>query len=232
MYASKARFQNRKSKAGNAKGKRKVNNRQVVLLYKSIPVCPPDSQTVALIYNEPVFFTSTGGAISTTIWRINDLFDPYQTGIGRQPLFRDQMFAMYKNARVLGASIKVDICSSTAQTSPMRVCLSKCESGTADAGISVAIERKPGTNTIYNPQGGTKTLKLYMSCDQFFGLKKGSTLRDNDFVQISTASLTADKAMWVQLVAADITGGTCTIYTSVTIKMYVRFENPLQVAGS
>lgn len=212
--------------------KRAVPIRKKLTISRSIRSSPPSSQTVCLIYNEPVFFTSTGGAISTTIWRINDLFDPYQTGIGRQPLFRDQMFALYRSARVLGAQIKVDICSSTGQTSPMRVALTKCESGTADAGVSVACERRPGVNRIYNPQGGVVSMKLYMTSDQYFGLAKGSTLRDNDFLQVSNASLTADKAMWVQLVAADITGGTCTIYTSVTIKMYVRFENPLQVAGS
>lgn len=201
-------------------------------LYKKVLSAPAPYQLVKLTYNEPVFFTSTAGASANTMWRINDLYDPYNTGLGRQALFRDQMFTIYRNARCLSASIKVIICSATTQSSPMRVVLSRCESGTADAGVSVASERRPGKSLVYNPQGGSVSMKVAQSCDNYFSYPKGSTLKDFDFVQVSNASLTADKSMWYQIVCADITGGTCTVYASVTIEQIVRFECPLQVPGS
>lgn len=178
-------------KRGTKGGKRKMTP-----LYAKPLTAPQPFQLVKLTYNEPVFFTSTSGASANTMWRLNDLYDPYNTGLGRQALFRDQMFSLYRNARVLAAYIKVTICSSTAQTSPMRVVVSRCESGTADAGVSVASERRPGKTIVYNPQGGSITMSVGQSADSYFSLSKGSTLRDNDFIQTSGASLTADKSMW------------------------------------
>lgn len=209
----------------------RLRKRKMVPIYRKVLACPPNYQVVKLSYNDPLFFTSSAGSVASAVYRINDLFDPYQTGVGRQALFRDQMFSMYRSARCLGAMIKVVFVGGG--SSAQRIVLSKIESGTADSSVSVAGERVPKVLRLYQPGSSNNAiLKIYQSSDNYFGLVKGSTLRDNDFIQTSTSSIGADRSMWYQIVAADITGASSTVYCNVEIVQYVRFENPLQVSGS
>jgi len=221
-------FRTRRVPARKRQNVRYNKNRRMT----QIPTAPPQSQLVKLRYVEPVSFTSTLGSTASTVWRLNDLFDPYQTGVGHQSLFRDQTFALYRNARVLGTAIKVTICGASSVTSPLRVTMSPIESGTADATLSTASERKYAVSRIYNPGGDSMFMKTYISCDKYFGFRKGTTSHEWDFNQTSTASINSDRTMWWQLVASDITSSTNTIYCNVELEQIVIFQLPLQVTGS
>jgi len=50
--------------------------------------------------------SSTTGALATNkVYRANDLYDPYQTGVGDQPRGFDQMMTMFRHFCVLGSKI-------------------------------------------------------------------------------------------------------------------------------
>lgn len=58
---------------------------------------------------------SGAGIPVTYLWRANSLFDPDFTGVGHQPMFRDEMAAKYLNYTVLYSTIKIEICGTNSQ---------------------------------------------------------------------------------------------------------------------
>lgn len=185
---------------------------------------------VKLRYTENISLTSTSGSLAGTVWRINDLYDPNSTGAGHQSYFRDQMFALYLIGRVLWASIKITIISSAAQT-PIIVTLGPNQSGGYDADTQVASERKGSKECYINGQQ-IKTLKCHSSSDYYFGQKKGVTLIDTSYAQLSSASVGTLNTMWYQILMKSLDTSTVTVYFKVDIEQITRFEEPQQQTSS
>lgn len=54
--------------------------------------------------------TGTAGALSIINFRANGMYDPYATGTGHQPMYFDQMSALYNHWTVIGSKITVTFC--------------------------------------------------------------------------------------------------------------------------
>lgn len=67
----------------------------------------PNSIITKLRYCDVIQLTSTLGSISTNVFNANSIFDPDATGVGHQPLYRDQYAAIYDQYTVLGSKITV-----------------------------------------------------------------------------------------------------------------------------
>lgn len=67
----------------------------------------PNSIITKLRYCDVIQLTSTLGSIATNTFNANSIFDPDATGVGHQPLYRDQYFAIYDQYTVLGSKITV-----------------------------------------------------------------------------------------------------------------------------
>lgn len=67
----------------------------------------PDRLETKLRYCDYHNLTSTSGALAKTVYRWNSTFDPYQTGAGHQPLYRDVYAGIYDQYAVINASVKV-----------------------------------------------------------------------------------------------------------------------------
>lgn len=65
----------------------------------------PNSIITKLRYCDVIHLTSTLGSLSTNVFNANSIFDPDSTGVGHQPLYRDQYAAIYDQYTVLGAKI-------------------------------------------------------------------------------------------------------------------------------
>lgn len=75
----------------------------------------PYQRVVKLNYVD--VFTLTPGGLGTVVYhtfRANSIYDPDYTGVGHQPLFRDQMAAIYDHCVVLGSRITCTFYSETA----------------------------------------------------------------------------------------------------------------------
>lgn len=71
----------------------------------------PSTIITKLRYVDTYTLTSTTGSMATQIWRANSLFDPDETGVGHQPLYRDEYAGIYNHYVVLGSKITAYVCN-------------------------------------------------------------------------------------------------------------------------
>jgi len=67
----------------------------------------PSSKTVALRYVSDFTLDASATASDTRVYSVNSIFDPDQTGIGHQPMFRDNYAAIYSTYRVNYSTVTV-----------------------------------------------------------------------------------------------------------------------------
>jgi hypothetical protein len=72
-----------------------------------IPTGFPDQLIAKLRYHDGEPLTVAAGAIAKYVYRWNSMFDPDQSGVGHQPLFRDTFAAVYDQYAVISAVAKV-----------------------------------------------------------------------------------------------------------------------------
>lgn len=65
----------------------------------------PNKIITKMRYVEEVIIATTLGTVGRNVWSMNSIFDPNRTGVGHQPLYRDQWAAIYNHYRVLGSSL-------------------------------------------------------------------------------------------------------------------------------
>jgi len=59
-----------------------------------------------IVYQDKFNLATSSGVGVQQVFRANSIFDFDYTGTGHQPMYRDQIVAMYQNYKVLGAKIK------------------------------------------------------------------------------------------------------------------------------
>jgi len=64
-------------------------------------------------YEEIISLTSTTGALATYRFNANGMYDPNTSGTGHQPLFFDQMTALYNHYTVIGSRITLTVMNQT-----------------------------------------------------------------------------------------------------------------------
>lgn len=196
-----------------------------------IPAYPFTQQKlVKLRYSEYKTYTSTSGGIVSQIYRLNDLYDVDYSGIGHQSLYRDQLFAIYARARVLGVSIKIRGCSNSPYI--FKVVAGPIQSGSADTNLDTAAERKGSRSQLYNPNSNGVLMKYYSTCDNYFGLSKGTTRKEDVYIQTNGGTLGGMQTMYYQILCRECTANTGSMVINVDIVQYVIFEQPLQVSSS
>lgn len=67
----------------------------------------PSELTTKIRYTENLIMTSTSSSISKYVFRMNSIFDPDFTSTGHQPLYHDQLAALYTQYTVLGSKLTV-----------------------------------------------------------------------------------------------------------------------------
>lgn len=117
---TKRRTFKRTFKRGGAKPKAVINR---VVLGHGLP----KMATVTHRYVDSKVMNMTGGAVSTYTFRCNGMYDPDYTGVGHQPLYFDQMSALYNHFVVIGSKITVrfagTIASAGGNSVPIIACL-------------------------------------------------------------------------------------------------------------
>lgn len=83
--------------------KRNVKFRNTVSLGKGFP----RKMVFTHKYVDLISMTGTGGAVATRQYVCNGLYDPDYTGVGHQPMYFDQMSALYNHYTVIGSKITV-----------------------------------------------------------------------------------------------------------------------------
>lgn len=83
--------------------KRTVKFNNTVTLGKGFP----KKMVVTHKYVDLISMTATSGAVATRQYVCNGMYDPDYTGTGHQPMYFDQLSAIYNHYTVIGSKIKV-----------------------------------------------------------------------------------------------------------------------------
>lgn len=67
----------------------------------------PDSLRTTLKYHQDIGISSASGAVAGNTFRANSLYDPDETGTGHQPMYFDQLAAVYGRYQVVASTIRV-----------------------------------------------------------------------------------------------------------------------------
>lgn len=230
----------RKSRNNTRSGKRRVYRKKPRNMLRSrykarIPTAPAQrSRMLKLQYQQVNTLTSTAGSIASILFRINDLVDPYYTGVGHQSLYRDQMYSLYEYGRVVAASIQVSCCTPNGNT-VFKVVLQAATSGLTDNDMNTASERTGAITRLVQGYNGQYPMKIYSTCDRYFGLRRYTTQHDSVYRQANTSvsNIGDANSMWYMILANDLTAGASSnLVVNVKICQYTIFEEPLQVSGS
>jgi len=139
----------------------------------------PLSRVVKLRYAQQI--TITHGALGIPgvyTFRANSLFDPDYTGVGHQPLFRDQFSALYNHYVVLGAKITARFAPNTDTNAVGAIVGIKLDDN-HDIPITIFNIIENGSSTtrykmlsMSNQVGkGFATVTKFFSAKKFFGVK-------------------------------------------------------------
>lgn len=110
-------------------------------------------------YCENIILSASTGTMNSYLFSVNGMYDPNQTGTGHQPLYFDQLSAIYNHYCVIGSKITVKaIPPQTAAGAGYTVALFvNDDTGTANSNIMDIIEQRKG---VFKVTGGVGAQRL------------------------------------------------------------------------
>lgn len=188
----------------------------------------PDSLTVELTYADSITITSAVVGYVEHTFALNDIFDPDVTGVGHQPLGRDEFAAIYGRYRVTHAKYEVWV-ASNANLQQLAGCV-------VTRGVTALASR---TEAMEHPTSQVKMLapRNLQNGEYMSGMialkdfdKAGSSYNDNDYGSIIGAS--PAKRTFLKVFCSELGAGTnpsCNFIVRITFrtKFYER-NNLLQ----
>lgn len=196
---------------------------------RQFPLSPPPVFRATLRYVQD--FAPTTAAATFLVSQLivaNDTFAPVAGG--GQPLFRDQLFAMYNYVRCLAFTVRVEVIGNS--SNPAIVLVGPCVSGTPDTTETTAIER-PGTmDCMVSGFTNQKRINYAARVTDYFG-SPPIAIWNEAFLQNATGTLPAGQACYIQIITSS---QKTAVATATLIRMellqHVQFEQPTQVAAS
>jgi len=121
-----------------------------------------------LRYVEVVAPTLSSG-LANVVFSANGLFDPNITGVGHQPLYFDQMMAIYNQYTVLGSRMKCTF-STASSIRPVIYSTALLDSTSSPGGVQIQMEQAVAHGMMYRPSAGNNAiLKESFSAVKTFG---------------------------------------------------------------
>lgn len=116
----------------------------------------PQRIRMAHRYCETISVTPGAGAVSHYLFSCNGMFDPNITGTGHQPLFFDQMTAIYDHYTVLRSKIALQVVPRTGTSSAFEGIVGiYLADSTATTGTVNSLVEQPSSHFLYFPTAGT-----------------------------------------------------------------------------
>lgn len=169
----------KKAKASRVSAK----GQQMSLNPTRLPYTPkwgfPNRLAIAHKYVETVTLTSTSGSLASNLFRCNGMFDPNQSGTGHQPMYFDELAAIYDHYTVIRSEIKITaaLASTTKEGGVLAVYID--DDTTVANTLQTALEQNTSSyKMLCNEQGQQVVLKKKWSAESF-----GPSPLDNDNLQ-------------------------------------------------
>lgn len=181
-------------------------------------------------YAELVPITSTTGSPAHYRFSCNGMYDPNITGTGHQPLYFDQMTALYDHYCVVGSRIKISIVHTAAEDVPM---LMNCyvNDDTSEGNANPAFQAEYQTSKwrlIAGKPVKPTTFNLTWSARKYFGK---NPLANTELQGTSAANPTEQSYYNIDFVAADL-ASTVQTFVFVEIDFIAMWKEIIDVAAS
>jgi len=189
----------------------------------------PNSIITKLRYVDELNLTSTVGGLTTNVFAANGIFDPDITGIGHQPMYRDNFAALYDQYVVLGSKITVKA-TNIGTSSGVILGITGDDDFTLSTTFTTRMEQNNSVYTLLGQQGsGHDYAELVMD---FSPLRDfGVAVKDDGSSATAVASNPSE--IWTFGVWINSTGGAATnsVHLTVEIEYTVKFtelQTPVQ----
>jgi len=197
----------------------------------------PQVFTTSLRYVDNLTLTSTSGSIAKNVFRLNSIFDPDLTNTGHQPMWHDQLAALYNKYVVLGTKAKVtfsQISASSAAAGGMHgpTCVGVVcdENGTTSGTLTELQENNTSQHGLLTRGDGgqnQKTMTIYYSPMKAFGRQS-----DDDTIG-ATVGANPSQTWFMTVYMADLGLTTsATVSFTVDIEFMVKLSAQVNAAGS
>jgi hypothetical protein len=120
----------------------------------------PDRMLVRMVYSQ--FFTTSSLATATQVFNLNSTFDPDRTGVGHQPLGRDNWVLFYNRYRVTAVDVEWQSCRVDSLTAG-GVCCMFPNNNAAATTVDTCIEQPYAKWAIINSPTAFGKVKLSLS---------------------------------------------------------------------
>lgn len=190
----------------------------------------PMKAMIKQVYTDTVMMTSTTGILAHYTMSLNGLFDPNITACGHQPLYFDQMMAIYNHYVVIASKITVKLIPLEANTVPTIVALWQNDDTSITSTSMINIQEQSGSSsTICGSQGDNyTTLNLKYSPKKVFG---GSVLGNANLKGSASANPPEQTYGVLSIVGADYLT-TVNVIAQIVVEYVSIFSELKDIVGS
>lgn len=191
--------------------------------------CPAQIIVPLKYVSDLIQLTCTAGASATHLFNLNNVFDPDRSGVGHQPLGRDEWSAFYGVYRVLSSSITIWMKNAT-DNKPFRLVLGANGITTGALGIDAGQEGRQRVK-IGGHDNAIVKFGMFTKMHDAFNIP-ASQYYNADAYRASTGAAPARQGVW-QIYAQPFDESTQTnLDFKVEITYYVNYSNPKFIAQS
>lgn len=204
----------------NNKKQRKAPKRQVSRALTTGGQPFPVSKNVVLPYTEVYSFVTTASTLQSWYYYQTSAYDPRGSLGGHQPLYFDQMSALYNRCRVDRVDYELSITSPSSTGHTVYFCA--MPSATFETNVELLEERPWITRKQFNAGGGPAHLRGTILPWQVLGIPKSRYLKDDQFSATIGSNPTL-MAYMIPFVYSGSGAGSTTVDIRVRFKYYVHF---------
>lgn len=181
-------------------------------------------------YNDVIGLTSNLGSIGTWVFSANGMYDPDITSTGHQPMYFDQMSAIYDHYTVIGSKISVEITPISKDQVPVIVgCYKNDDATITPSSLNSLMEQTQCRYKVVNLNAGVTTrFSLKWSAKKTFG---GSVL-GNDNLQGTAAANPTEQTTYTFFCKTVDGVSTASVYMNVSVQYIAIWDELKDIQGS
>jgi len=226
-----------KTKSSQPIKKRRVSSKAMVPRFVGLSQSKtgmPARLNITHRYTESTRITLSAGQLGVYEFSANSLYDPNVTGAGHQPMFFDQIGAMYQHYTVLRSKIKIQmvpvVASAGCQSLRACVCLNPAAGGSSN--MNAAIEN-PRSNWVLlshlsNTFGPQNRLSLSWDAKKIFG----ANALDDPNLSGTPSGNPSEQSYYCFQIQDSQGAGTGAIDCIFTIEYETQWDEPANMATS
>lgn len=188
----------------------------------------PDRIITKVRYHDIVTLSSTAGAVGKWLFRANSTFDPDFTGTGHQPLYRDNLAAIYDHYSVLECVVKGKLCNTSA-TAPFTIGVVIDDDSSTGTTLTTLCEQNHSKHTFLPPLAGSlssHTFNVKWDPVTFLGIDPFVT----EGYKTPVGSNPGEES-YITFFAASVDGSTSSIVLDITMEytvLWTELTSPTQ----